>query len=90
MIIFLYFVLLKVIEASGKQMIKLKIGVCVCVCVRVRVDMLCNPGVVTFTGRIPDKTPLRLTGIEDSNLTLRASICVIVEFDEKRVYHLLC
>jgi hypothetical protein len=61
-----------------------------CVCVSVRVDMLCSPGVVTFTSRIPDKTPLRHTGIEDLNLNLRASICVIVGFDEKRAYHLLC
>ena len=30
---FFHFVLLKVIEAGGKQMIKLKIGVRVCVCV---------------------------------------------------------
>ena len=63
---------------------------CVCVCVRVRVDMLCSPGVVTFTSRIPDNTALRHTGIEDLNLTLRASICVIVEFHEKRAYNLLC
>lgn len=70
--------LLKVIEASGKQMIKLK----KCVCVGV--DILCSPRVVTFTSRVPDKTPLRHTGIEDLNLTLRASIYVIVEFDEKR------
>ena len=73
-------------------MIKLKLGVyvCVCVCVRVRVDMLGSPGVVTFTSRMPDSTPLRHTGIEDFNLTLRASICVIVESDEKRAYHFLC
>jgi hypothetical protein len=76
-------VLLQVIEASGKQMIKLKIGVFTCACIRVRVDMLCSPGVVTFTSRIPDKTPFRHDGIEDLNLTLGANICVIVEFDGK-------
>jgi hypothetical protein len=69
-------------------MIKLKIGVCVCVCVRV--DMLCSPRVVTFTSRVHDKTPLRHTGIEDFNMTLKASICVIVEFEDKRAFHLLC
>ena len=46
-------------------------------------DVLCSPRVGTFPGRIPDKTPLRHIGIEDLDLTLRASIYAIVKFYEK-------